>query len=207
MRITPILIAVIGLLVANPAMSKGMNFRGLTASSTPTDVLKTFPQAEPSRTMLCRPGEKTMRSADGETLCYVIEIPDYVLDNTHFSVTFIFNPDSTLRYVGLIKQFGRLQKGAAAIDVSTVKSIFVSLADLISSKYGPAVDNSPSLLLFGSSNNEYEWQPGSGTKWQNGVDRIKLKAEGFPTLETPGIHYATINIFYEFAKRGEFSKF
>lgn len=207
MRITPVLFAVIGLLMASPTMSKGLSFRGLTASSFRSDVLKTFPNAEASRSIICDRNQKTTRSADGETLCDEVEIREYVLDNTPFSVTFGFNPDGTLRYISLIKQFGRLQKGAAVIDAGTVKSTFTSLADLISSKYGPAVVDSPSFLLYGSHSREFEWQPGRGTKWQNGGDRIKLKADGYPSLESPQIHYGSIQIFYEFAKRGEFDKF
>ena len=92
--------------------------------------------------------------------------------------------------------------------VGTIKTTFTSLADLLSSKYGPAVADPPgSFLRRGVADSELEWQPGRGTKWQAGGDRISLSSDGTESKTTPGLFRGTVQIFYRLARRNEFNKF
>ena len=94
---------VISLAVATPAWSQDLTFRGLSSTSNRVDILKVFPLAQPQN--FCRNGETVSRNAEGLTLCAQLSLEGYMLDNVSFDVTFIFNPEGTLRYVSLIKIF------------------------------------------------------------------------------------------------------
>lgn len=206
MRIASILLGVVSLMCASPAMSEALTLRGLGASAKSADVRKVFPQARPQND--CRQGETVSRSAEGETLCAQLTFDGYLLDNIPFDVTFVFNPDGTLRYISLLKLYGTFQTDEGSVRAGTINSTFTSLADLLSSKYGPAVANPPgSYLRRGPVDNEFEWQPGRGTKWQSGGDRISLKSDGTESKTTPGLFRGSVQIFYRFAKRDEFDKF
>ena len=195
------------LVVATPAWSQSLAFRGLSSNSTNADVLKVFPLARTEND--CRAGDTVSRNAEGLTACARLSTEGYMLDNVSFDVSFVFNPDGKLRYVSLIKMFGRYGRDEGdVVPVATIRSTFTSLADLFSSKYGPAVTDPPgSYLRQGAADSELEWQPGRGTKWQGGGDRISLSSSGTESKTTPGLFRGTIQIFYRLARRDEFSKF
>lgn len=199
------LLAVACLLVASPTWAQ-LTFRGLGSSSTSADVRKLFPQARPQN--YCRQGETVERSADGLTLCEKLGFNGYALDGVSFDVSFGFNPDGTLRFVSLIKLYGSYRPNGGSVSPGTINSTFYSLMDLFSSKYGPSVANPPGgLLRRGPVDHELEWQPGRGTKWQAGGDRILLRSSGLESKIEPGQYKGTVQIFYQFAKREEFDKF
>lgn len=197
---------VISLVVATPAWSQNLSFRGLSSTSKRADVLKVFPLSH-SRNY-CSASETVSRSADGLTLCEQLLFEGYMLDNVSFDVTFAFNPDGTLRYVSLLKLFGTYRTDEGSVPVAIIRSTFVSLADLLSSKYGPAVTDPPgSFLQRGVAGSKLEWQPGRGTKWQAGGDRISLSSDGTESKTTPGLFRGAIQIFYTLARREEFNRF
>jgi hypothetical protein len=196
----------LSLAVATPAWSQKLTFRGLGSTSTRADVLKTFPLAQSQN--YCRTGETVSRNADGLTLCEQLLFNDYMLDNVSFVATFLFNPDGTLRYVSLQKLFGTYRTDDGSVPVGTINTAFTSLADLLSSKYGSAVANPPgSFLRRGAPDSELEWQPGRGTKWQAGGDRISLSSDGTESKTTPGLFRGSVHVFYTFARLEEFDKF
>lgn len=207
MKINSIPLMFIGLLCAPSAMAEPLRFRGLSAASRISDVRKVFPEAQLQND--CRKGETVGRNADGETLCDELKMADYVLDNVPFDVTFAFNPNGTLRYIALLKFYGTYRNDDSNVSAVTIKITFTSLADLISSKYGAAVSNPPISYLLGRGpvDNELEWQPERGTKWENGGDRISLKTDGRESKSMPGSFRGSVMIFYRFAKRSEFDKF
>jgi hypothetical protein len=198
---------VVSLAVSTPAWSQTLTFRGLSYNSKQADVLKIFPLARPQN--YCRAGETVSRNASGLSLCEQLSVDGYVLDNVSFDLTFVFNPDGTLRYVSLIKMFGKYGKDEGnTVPVGTINTTFTSLADLLSSKYGPAVADPPgSFLRRGAPDSELEWQPGRGTKWQDGGDRISLRSDGTESKTTPGLFRGTVQIFYTLARCDEFNKF
>lgn len=197
---------VLSLTIATPAWSQSLTFRGLSSISKNADVLKVFPLSQPQN--FCRKGETVSRNASGLTQCEELTFEGYMLDNVSFHATFRFNPDGTLRYISLLKLFGTYQTDDGSVPVETINTTFTSLADLLSSKYGPAVADLPgSFLRRGAPNSEREWQPGRGTKWQTGGDRISLRSDGTESKTTPGLFRGGVHIFYTLARREEFDKF
>lgn len=195
------------LVVAAPARAENLTFRGLNSNSTSADVMKLFPSARPESS--CRNGETVSRNADGETLCRRLWLGAYPLDNMSFDMAFVFTPDGKLRYVSLIKDFGNYERDEGKIvPAEVIQSAFTSLADLLASKYGPAVSDPPrSYLRRGAADSRLEWQPGRGTKWQSGGDRISLSSHGLESKTVPRLFRGTIQIFYTFARREEFERF
>jgi hypothetical protein len=206
MRSFLISVFAVSLAIATPAWSQNLTFRGLSSTSTRADVLKTFPLAQSQN--FCRKGETVSRNAGGLKLCEELSFEGYMLDNVSFDATFLFNPDGTLRYISLLKLFGTYQTDDGSVPVGTINTTFTSLADLLSSKYGPAVTDPPgSFLRRGAPDSGLEWQPGRGTKWQAGGDRISLRSDGTESKTTPGLFRGTVQIFYTLARREEFDKF
>ena len=206
MKVMFVLMGLVFLLDADPAISSSLNFRGLSAAARDVDVRKIFPKVRQQN--YCRQGETVSRSAEGETLCSQLTFDGYILDNTAFDINFIFSPDGRLRYISLIKLYGNYRDDEGSVKASVINSTFTSLSDLLSSKYGPAVSDPPgSYLQRGPVNNELEWQPGRGTKWQSGGDRISLKSDGAETRTKLGLFRGSVQIFYRFARRDQFDKF
>lgn len=205
MKFISLLIVTLGLTIASHAMAEPLTFRGLGSSSTSADVKRVFPQVKNDN--LCRDGEKSSRSADGETKCEQLRLTNYVLDNIEFNVSFIFNMDGTLRHVSIIKLYGVYTADKVPVSAGTLRSTFRSLADLLSSKYGPAVDDAPGYdLKFSPVDQKLQWQPGRGEKWQSGGDRISLSTSGIESRTEPGMYNGTIHIFYTFAKRDQLDR-
>ena len=193
-------------MVATPAYSQtasSLSFNGLTGKSTRADVLKVFPKAEMQND--CNHGETESRTADGVTACEQLAFEGYKLDNDTFKVTLEFNTNGTLRYVSVLKLLGDYPP-EGKLARSTVESKVASLADLLSSKYGPSVRNVPGASLFGARKiADYEWQPGRGSEWKSGGDRVALTADG-NDLDGSGIVGGSIHIFYTFARAAELDR-
>jgi hypothetical protein len=165
-----------------------------------------FPQAQTQSD--CSNGQAVARSSDGVTHCEQLFVEIYPLDNIDFRLTFIFNPEGTLRYVSLIKSFGAPRTDQGSVSLGTLHSTFQSLADLLSSKYGSAVADSPmDMLQLNSDDRRREWQPGRSNNWQDGGDRLTLNARARESSTTPGLFRGSVQIFYTFARRGEFDRF
>lgn len=197
-------VAVWSLCVAIPASAAPLTFRNLGAASTKADVLKVFPNAQVENN--CSSGETLARSAEGVTLCEELTVDDVRLDNIDFSATFAFNPDGHLRYLSLMRISGGGFKGTTA-DIALARSVASSLADLLSTKYGPPVKDPPgSFIRRKEELLELEWQPGRGDKWMSGGDRISLSAEALESRRQPGSYLITVQLFYRFARRQELDK-
>lgn len=195
------------LLMCSPlsAHSQTFSFRGLDSSSRRSDVLSVFPEARLERE--CANGEEYSRSSEGLTQCEVLHI-EYELDGQQFDGTFMFSIEGTLRYVGLTRSFGFGRNEVGTVRRETADSAFRSLADLLASKYGPSVSDTPrSLLGYNPLFQERQWQPGRGTRWQSGGDRISLTSDLRESRTTPGRFRGTLQVFYTFARRGEFDRF
>jgi hypothetical protein len=203
-----ILIAVLAGLIAwspVPAHSQTLSFRGLDSSSQRNDVLRIFPEARVESQ--CRNGEEYSRSADGLTQCDVLTV-EYELDAQIFNGTFLFNTEGSLRYIGLTHSFGWGRDEAGIIPRETAESAFRSLADLLASKYGPSVSDTPrSLLGHNPLSQERQWQPGGGTRWRSGGDRISLTSDLRVSRTSPELYKGSLQVFYTFARRGEFDRF
>lgn len=186
-------------LVASQAVAgTPLTFRGLSSKSTWADVKSAFPAAEIRHT--CNKGQTMARSANGVTLCDQL-ITTYDLDQNTYKATFIFNPNRTLRYVSLLKFFGEDGLRGSKQDIPTASSTANSLADLLSTKYGPPVIDPPgSLLRLKSEILLLEWQPGRGVNWQSGGDRIKLEAEAIEAAKSSGKYIISVQLFYTFAR-------
>lgn len=197
--------ACLTLCFATSAEAETLSFRGLDSSSRKADVLRVFPSADAESD--CRPGEEFARSSEGLTQCEVLRV-DYELDGLVFDGTFMFSPEGTLRYVALTRSFGWGRSEAGTVRRATAESAFQSLADLFASKYGPSVRGSPSSLLPSNPLRQtLEWQPGRGTAWQSGGDRISLTSDLRESPTTPGMFRGSMQVFYTFARRGEFDRF
>lgn len=129
-----------------------------------------------------------------------------MLDNNDFDVTFIFNPDGTLRYVSLLRSFGDYRNEMDQVPISTISSAAVSLSDLLASKYGQAVKDAPSGFLSKERLLEMEWQPGRGASWKSGGDRVALRAEATESKKNPGLYRGSIQIFYTFTREVELNR-
>lgn len=206
MRAALTLIGIINLLLAGPAVAEPLSFRGLSASSKSSEVRKIFPNAQ--RKNICRAGVDFFKTSDGEMLCEELFVDNYALNGLTFKASFLFNPDGTLRHVSLLKQFGAYGKNGQGVPATAINSAFISLADLISSKYGQEVADPPGAFMrLGPVGGKREWQPGRGTKWQHGGDRIALSADAIEKSAAPGLYVGSVQIFYSFAKKGEFDRF
>lgn len=206
MRQLKILVLLFSLVASTPAWAEPLKFRGLDSGSTRSDVLAVFPQAVADNP--CRSGETLSRSADGPTLCEQLRLDGYELADLEFDVSFIFTPTGTLRYVSLSKTVGRWGTDEGTVSLAAIESMYRSLADLVSSKYGPAVTDPPSSLMPRSSgNNQLEWQPGRSSDWQAGGDRISLSSDARESRTAPGRYRGGVHLFYTFARRDEFDRF
>ena len=186
------------------ASAQGMTFRGLTSASKTADVMKEFPSA--IRKNNCKSGQTVQRSANGETLCETLELSDYVLDGTTYEASFMFDINGRLRYVSLIMQWGHPVLDIPPITTAELDSRFHSLADLISSKYGPATETPLPFFSLDKNDKKLEWQPGRGTRWQSGGDRIQISSSTIKEVE-PSKVWAMLSVFYTFARREEFDRF
>lgn len=207
MKVASILLGLALLLCATPAISDPLTFRGLGASSKKENVLKVFPQARSKNSYSCSQGETIERSPEGETMCETLEVDSYLLDNIEFDLGFKFNVDGTLRYVSLWKKYGTYGTDEGKVPASTINSAFMSLADLLTSKYGPSAIDLFRMRPTNEIDKKSEWQPGRGTTMQFGGDRISLSSSGVESRTAPGLFVGTVQIFYTFAKRDEFDKF
>ncbi len=205
MRITFATIGLAALFWAGQVHAQALTFRGLGASSISADVRKEFPQARVQN--YCNEGETLKRSGEGETLCAELAVENYVLDNVSFDLTFMFNPDGTLRYVLLTKTYGNFRSEEGGATVATINATFTSLADLLSSKYGPPVADAPRPTFGGPVEDAREWQPGGGPRFRAAGDHISLTSRGIESRTKPGTFRGSIQIFYRLAKRAEFDKF
>jgi hypothetical protein len=206
MKILGMVVGFLCLALATPSWAQGFSFRGLDARSTKADVSRMFPQAQTQSD--CSNGEAVARSSDGVTHCEQLFVESYPLDNLEFRLTFIFNPEGTLRYVSLIKSFGAFRTDEGSVSLGTLHSTFQSLADLLSSKYGSAVADSPlDMMQLNSDDRRREWQPGRSNNWQDGGDRLTLSTEGRQSRTAPGLYRGSVHIFYTFARREEFDRF
>lgn len=205
MKATAMLIAGIYLCAAAPAHSDSFSFRELNANSVKSDVLTAFPHATEGND--CRDGEDYSRSSDGLTQCKNLTVAIYELDNIPFTLTFMFSVEGFLRYVSLDYAFG-YGRNEEGLPLTTVRSSFWSLADLISSKYGSTVTDPPSSLRAPDpSRDDLEWQPTNGIRWQAGGDRISLSSYRVESRTNPGLYKGTLQIFYTFARRDQFKQF
>ena len=192
------------LTMSTTASAAPLTFRGLSASSTKSDVLKAFPKAVPRST--CRAGETTARSASGVTDCVHVIVDGYKLDNDLFSLSFIFNPNGSLRYVSVMKMYGGF-RDTGLVPLTTIRSAAQSMSDLLASKYGPAVLDAPgSFGRLKSSVLALEWQPDRGTTWQSGGDRVSLQADAYEGKTTLGLFYGSVQVFYTFARRADLDR-
>lgn len=190
--------------LASSAMAEPLTFRKLGASSTREAVLKVFPTAITKN--YCKSGQRLESSSEGNTLCDKLLVEPYTLDGLNFQAGFIFAPDGRLRYVNLIKSYGRYGSEEGLVSLSEIKTDYASLQDLLLSKYGPSTRD-PLQFGVGDYSGEMRWQPGRGTELQSGGDRISLNWSARESLKTPGRYRGTIQIFYTFAKVTEFDKF
>lgn len=206
MKILGVAAVFLGLALTTPSWAEGFSFRGLDARSTRADVSRLFPQAQTQSD--CFNGEAVARSSDGITHCEQLFVESYPLDNLDFGLTFIFNLEGTLRYVSLHKSFGAFRTDEGSVSLGTIHSTFQSLADLLSSKYGPSVADSPSdMIRLNPDDRRREWQPGRSNSWQAGGDRLTLSADGRQSRTAPGLYRGSVHIFYTFARREEFDRF
>lgn len=195
---------VFSLCFGSSASSEPLTFRGLGATSTQADVLRSFPSAQVEN--YCNTGETLARSAEGVTLCAQLRVDEITLDNSTFSGTFSFDPDGHLRYLSLMRILGAGFKGTAN-DIASARSITTSLADLLSTKYGPSVKDSPDAWMHLKEELvKLEWQPGRGDKWLSGGDRISLSAEANESARNPGNFVVTVQLFYRFARKQELNQ-
>lgn len=181
-------------------------FRGLDGNSREQDVLKVFPTAKLD--WVCRSGETAQVSREGKASCEEIFLDPYIINDTDFRLTFIFNLDGTLRYVSILKIMGSYAGANSGVERSAIERLFFSLIEPLSAKFGPSVVDSPDDLhrserYVGS----IEWQPGNGRAWREGVDRVSLSAEAHERTKWPGTYVGSVHIWYSFVNRGELSKF
>lgn len=194
-------------LCSQPAAAQEMNFRGLNGQSTRQDALKAFPAALVLDA--CSAGEKELRSAEGSTDCKQMELPVYELDGKKFELTILFSLGGNVRHISLLQSVGRPSTGEGNVDRGALSSAFVSLADLVSSKYGASVSDMQSCRSTPANAVCYkrEWQPGRGSFWKPGGDRIFLEVSGREGRLTPQKFWGSIHLFYTFAKTAEFERF
>lgn len=195
-------------LLASPVagVSRELTFHGLNGYSTRAEVIKEFSGARSKNT--CRHGEVNVRNADGEHACSELEVPSYVLDNTRFRLSFIFNPDGTLRFISLYHGFNNFGPDDPAVAKTEIESRFRSLVDMLSTKYGPAVRENPGMsFALKSEVGSLEWQPGRGERWVAGGDRIMLSANAYEIKGVPGTYTGSLHLFYTFGKVAQLHRF
>lgn len=197
--------ALSALLICGSAVAQPLNllaFQGLDGRSTRADALKLFPTV--ARENQCSKGQASSRSAEGETACETFVVDAYKVDNTEFKLTFIFTIEGQLRYVSLLHHYGSPHRDLPGVKREEIAIRYRSLADLLSTRYGPAVVDSSGLsLALASTVGELEWQPGRGSKWIAGGDRVKLFADAIEKRSEPGAYWGTVHIFYTFGRRSE----
>jgi hypothetical protein len=182
-----------------------LSFQTLTSRSGPIDVLKAFPRA--NHESQCFNGAKVSRSADGETACDTLVVQKYNVDNTDFDLTFIFGTEGTLRYVSLIHGYGTFGPQGTGVPKADIQLRFNSISDLLATRYGPAVKNPPGYLSYPTDQiGQLEWQPGRGTEWMSGGDRVELSAEARQLKSDLSLFNGVLQIFYTFGRRSEGSK-
>ncbi|MDO9474030.1 MAG: hypothetical protein Q7J28_13315 [Caulobacter sp.] len=182
--------------------SAKLAFQGLDGRSAQADVLKKFPQA--TRENDCAAGETVSRRADGDVACESLVLDAYEVDGVDFKARFLFSIEGKIRYVSLLRQYGSPLRELPGVKREEIASRFSSLADLLSTKYGSAVADPPgSLLGVGRRVGDLEWQPGRGTKWMSGGDRISLSADAYEKRTSPGTYWGSVHIFYVFGRSGE----
>lgn len=183
------------------AAPKLFSFQGLSAASRRADVLHVFPAAKADTQ--CIGDEAVARSAEGTTDCHTLELARYHVNDLDFSVTFIFNVDGTLRYVGVNHQFGKLGYDGNFVKKGEISTFYWSFIELLSTKYGPAVRVSGDGVRLSHDVGRAEWQPTRPGAWQIGGDRINLSANEWESPRVPGAFWGSIQMFYTFAKRAE----
>lgn len=177
-------------------------FQGLSGTSNQADVLRVFSKAKAENS--CSAGQASNKSADGEVACGTLKVETYVVDNTTFELTFMFTLEGKLRYVSLLRIYGIPGPDGSGVPKSEIAIRYASMADLLSTRYGPAVREAPGAMFRSSTKiGELEWQPGRGQEWQEGGDRLKLSADAMERSQSPGTYWGSVHVFYTFARRGE----
>jgi len=180
-------------------------FRGLDGQSRIKDVLNIFPTARSKNK--CSAGEVEQKSADGSTACEIFAVEAYKLNDTHFDLSFMFNLDGTLRYVSILKVMGSPVGADRGVERSAIVRLFLMMIEPLSARFGASVVDMPGATYHSKYEvGEIEWQPGKGTAWRSGVDRVKLSANAVERSNWPNTYSGSVHIFYSFIRSADVSK-
>ena len=167
--------------VCGPAQSADITFQALTGGSTRTDVIAKFPKVVAGVNM-CNPGERTFKSAEGEGACATLQIPRYEVAGIPFTLSFVFRPGGTLWFAMLDTSWGhRWSLSPASRTLQEFKTAFDQIEGPLRAKYGNPILDPPCGLLNTESAQQFsrcvQWQAISGSRWQQNVDHIDIKAD------------------------------
>jgi len=168
-----------------------MSFNGLNARSTLNEVIAKFPSAK--HDTICKGTVGTF--GNGKSLCEFIKLEEYPLNGYMFEAAFFFRPNGTLKTISL--HWPPIRENTVPPSEEKVRNVKLEFVELFASKYGPPLDNSLCQL---ADSNCTEWLV-NGSDANFGGDRIQIKAQ----LQSSD--WRSIDISYEFANVGEYSRF